>query len=393
MSGKIVRAPSNWTTPHKKMLKEDEDQELIAFDKLLSWVSETGVGTEEQAKIVFKKINAYFYLRCLYPVLPRDPKSMKIFQLNLHFLILGYIIDDAIEKYNENEMKELIAGYNLLQSQVSETFPNFPSIFEMKQLLGNMKNDFSKSAITTMFDYVNKTTLILLEEGEIAEHNVLNYRKRLSNAVAVYFDALLSKTKTGCEISDGAMLWRRCFDALAIAVYMLTEVFSKTLVKNHTLPVSEFYKFYLLSILFCVVINDLHSYERDKLDDTDSVVKVWFKEGSVANMEAATSKVSKILDAIIQQMYLFVEEGKARHPELSEWFERIAYMTVGWIYIHKTVVPRYVSSPFQIEVVEIHENMISNWLLKKDAYGQRVVQQFLKNLNDPQKKNIMLYDE
>jgi hypothetical protein len=91
-----VRVPSKWTVPHKKILTEMEYKELIAIDKLLHWVNETSVTTEEGAKIVFKKLNAYFYLRCLFPILPDDPTSVKIFQLNLHFLILGYIIDIII---------------------------------------------------------------------------------------------------------------------------------------------------------------------------------------------------------------------------------------------------------------------------------------------------------
>ena len=82
-------------------------------------------------------------------------------------------------------------------------------------------------------------------------------------------------------------------------------------------------------------------------------------------------------------MYLFVEEGKVQYRELSEWFECIASMTVGWIYIHKPVVPRYASSPFQVTLVEIQEKMITNWLLEKYVYGQSVVQEFLGNLNDP----------
>lgn len=378
-----VRVPSKWTVPCKNMLAEVEDNELIALDELLHWVNETSLTTEEGAKIVFNKLNAYFYLRCLFPVLPDDPTSVKIFQLNLHFLILGYIIDDKIENYNKDEINELISGYKNLQNQLSETFPKFPSIPEMKQSLCDMKNDFSRSAVATIVDYVNKTTLILLEGGDIAEDQVVKYRKRLSNAIAVYLDALLSKTKTGCEISENEMLWRRCFDALALGVYMSTEVFSKTLVKNHVLPISEFYKFYSLSILFCVVINDLYSYERDKMDDSDSIIKVWFTQKNVTDMTTAASKVAKILNAIIQQMYLLVEEGKAKYPELSEWFECIASMTVGWIYIHKTVVPRYVSSPSQVTLVEIQEKMISNWLLEKDVYGQSVVREFLGNLNNP----------
>ncbi|CAB4036495.1 Hypothetical predicted protein, partial [Paramuricea clavata] len=302
-----VRVPSKWTVPHKKMLTEVEDKELFALDKLLHWVNETSLTTEEGAKIVFKKLDAHFYLRCLFPILPDDSTSVKIFQLNLHFLILGYIIDDKIEKYNQDEINELISGYNNLKNQVSKTFPKFPSISEMKHSLCNMKNDYSISAVATLVDYVNKTTLILLE-GDVAEDKVVNYRKRLSNAIAVYLDALLSKTKTGCEISENEMLWRRCFDALALGVYMSTEVFSKTLVKKHVLPISEFYKFYSLSILFCVVINDLYSYERDKMDDSDSIIKVWFTQKNVTDMTTAASKVAKILNAIIQQMYLFVEE-------------------------------------------------------------------------------------
>ena len=378
-----VRIPTEWTVPHKEALVETDNQELIAMNDLLRWVNETCLTTEEGARLVFKKINAYRYLRCLYPIIPVDPTSLKIFQLNLHFLVLGYIIDDKIESYNMDDMNDLIAGYNHLQNQLSETFPKYPNISEMKKSLASIKNDFSKCAIATIVDFINKTTLILFQGGKIPEDKVLAYRKRLSKSVALYLDALLSKTKTGCEISDNEMLWRRCFDALALAVYMSTEVFSEINVKNHLFPFSEIYKFYFLSILFCIVINDLYSYERDELDDTDSIIKVWYKTKAVTDMKTATSNIAKILDAILQQMYLLIEAGRAKYPELSEWFQRIAFMTVGWMYIHKTVVPRYVSSLYQVTPIEIEENMIPNWLLEKDGYGQKVVQEFLENLSKP----------
>ena len=378
-----VRVPTKWTVPHKEVLVETDNQELIAMNNLLRWVNETCLTAEEGARLVFKKINAYRYLRCLYPIMPVDQTSLKIFQLNLHFLVLGYIIDDKIESYNMDDMADLIAGYNDLQNQLSETIPKYPSISEMKKSLGNVKNDFSKCAIAAIVDFINKTTLILLEGGKIPEDKVLTYRKRLSKSVTLYLDALLSKTKTGCEISENEMLWRRCFDALALAVYMSTEVFSEILVKNHLFPISEIYKFYFLSILFCIVVNDLYSYERDKLDDTDSIVKVWYEKKAVTDMKTATSNIAKILDAIVQQMYLLIEAGKAKHPQLSEWFESIASMTVGWVYIHKTVVPRYASSLYQVTLMEIEEKMIPNWLLEKDGYGQKVVQEFLENLSKP----------
>jgi hypothetical protein len=387
-----VCIPSEWTSPHKDAIAETEDQELIAMNDLLRWVNETRLTTEEGAKIVFKRINAYRYLRCLYPIAPVDPTSLKIFQLNLHFLVLGYIIDDKIEKYNMSDMNELITGYNELQNQVSQMLPKFPSISGMKRSLGNIKNDFSKSAIATIVDFMNKSTLILLEGGKIPEDNVVGYRKRLSKSVALYLDALLSKTKTGCEISENEMLWRRCFDALALPVYMSTEVFSDTLVKNRVLPISEFYKFYFLSILFCIVINDLYSYERDKLEDADSIIKVWYQNKTVTDIKTATSNIAKILEAIVQQMYSLVEGGKAKHPDLTEWFERVASMTVGWIYIHNTVVPRYVSSPHQVTLIEIEKSMVANWLLEKDEYGQMVVQEFLENLTNPSERHPNVAD-
>ena len=379
----VVRVPTEWTAPHKEVLMETDNQELIAMNDLLRLVNEACLTTEERAKLVFKKINAYHYLRCLYPTIPVDPTSLKIFQLNLHFLVLGYIIDDEIESYNMDDMNDLIAGYNYLQNQLSEMFPKYPSLSEMKKSLGNVKNDFSKSAIATIVDFINKTTLILVEGGKIPEDKVLIYRKRLSKSVTLYLDALLSKIKTGCDISENEMLWRRCFDALSLPVYMSTEVFSEILVKNHLFPISEIYKFYFLSIVFSIVINDLYSYERDKLDDSDSIIKVWYKKKAVTDMKTATSNIAKILDAVVKQLYLLIEAGKAKHPQLSEWFESIASMTVGWVYIHKTVVPRYASSSYQVTLTEIEENMIPNWLLEKDGYGQKVVQEFLENLFKP----------
>ena len=92
----------------------------------------------------------------------------------------------------------------------------------------------------------------MVVEGNVPEDKVVTYRKRLSKSVTLYLDALLSMTKTGCEISENEMLWRRCFDALALAVHMSTEVFSKIFVKVHLFPISKIGKFYILSILYFV---------------------------------------------------------------------------------------------------------------------------------------------
>ena len=385
----VVRAPSHWVHPHKEILKQKQNDELVGMNDLIDWATETGVTTEVGARMVFEKLNVYFYLRCLYPNIPNDPTSVKLCQLNLHFIILGYIVDDKIEKYNEREIHELCRGFHELDQEASKMFPQSPSISEMKQSLTNVKNEFSKATLVMMMDYITKYAALLLDHGvELTSQRVFNFRSRLSNAISIYFCALRSKTESGSDVTEGEMLWRRCFDALALPIYMAQELFTKMAEMEEEPPLAVLNELYLLSILYCIVINDLYSYSRDKFDDSDNVLKVWFQENKVSNMREAGSQTCQILNAIVQHMYILIERRKMEYPCAAELFESIAYMTAGWIFIHNTVVPRYEQSPFQVVLEEVEESALPKWLIQKNEYGHAVVREFIETMKETNQKNI-----
>lgn len=112
------------------------------------------------------------------------------------------------------EMNELCDAYDMLEAEVSKTFPKCPSIEEMRNRLQHLKNKFSIAAVTMVMDFVNQSALFFLRQGKTPQDRVDNFRKRLSNAVTIYYQAVRNKVKTGSKISEGKIRLRNCFSML-----------------------------------------------------------------------------------------------------------------------------------------------------------------------------------
>ena len=188
------------------------------------------------------------------------------------------------------------------------------------------------------------------------------------------------------------MLWRRCFDVLALPAYVVPEYFTRA-GEAGEFPVRLLYELYMHGILYSTIINDLYSYHREKFDNCDNVIKVWLQENPATSVEDANKKICKILDAILQFMFEKMEEAKAKYPndlELQALLDYTAYVTVGWIFVHNTAAPRYRESPYQVSLTEIQENEIPKWLKEKDEFGWDTLRQFSKKMNSG--KGILIAD-
>ena len=200
-----VSAPSCWVKNHKEVLTQPEIENLVRMEQLVNWGVACGVADEAGIRKSFQKLNAYVYLRCMYPLVPSDAWSAELFRINLHFTTVGYIVDDRIESYTLEEINELCNGYEELEMEVSKIFPKCPSIEEMRVRLKHLKNKFSIAAITMVMDFVNQSALFFLRQGKTPVDHVDNFRKRLSNAVTIYYQAVRSKVMTGSNVTEGIL--------------------------------------------------------------------------------------------------------------------------------------------------------------------------------------------
>nr|UPI41561.1 TPS1 [Erythropodium caribaeorum] len=387
----FASAPAAWVKHHKEILSQPSDENLIQMDKMIKWATSCGVANETGVRKSFNKLNAYVYLRCMYPLVPPDPWSAEMFRINLHFTTVGYIVDDRIEGYTMEEMTELCDAYDMLEREIKDKFPDCPSIEDMNNSLQLVRNKFSRAAVTMVMDFVNQSALFFLRQGKTSRERVTNFRRRLSNAVTIYYQAIRNKVKMGSHVSEGEMLWRRCFDVLAVPSYLAPESFTAA-IETGEWPIRELYELYIFGILYSTVINDLYSFHREKLNNCDNVIKVWFREESVSSIHEANEKICQILDAIMQYMYQKIEETKAKYrqsQELKALLDYTGYVTAGWIFVHNKAAPRYLESPYQITLKEIPDAEISGWLKSKTPFGWSVIDRFIDKMNSAKGKAVM----
>lgn len=107
------------------------------------------------------------------------------------------------------------------RKKLKRNFPKCPSIEEMKESLKHLKNKFSIAAITMVMDFVNQSALFFLRQGRTCKERVDNFRRRLSNAVSIYYQAVKNKVKTGANVTEG----KRC-EMKYIQKKMVNQTFS-----------------------------------------------------------------------------------------------------------------------------------------------------------------------
>lgn len=362
------------------------------MDKLINLVTECGLCDEASIRKMDKKVNTFQFMWSLVGILPSDQFGKEMFTNCLHFLCGAFLIDDAVENYGAVQMEKLSKAYDLLEQQSSEAFPNFPSISEMKKCLeGSMSSAFDIGSVIFCMQYVNKMALIFLKEGSTPENVVLDARRKTSNAISISLQAVLIKAKHGSKVAPNEMLWRRIFDGLVILFYEFGELVSGVTkyVQEHVAVVTELR---ILGCLYCIVINDLYSYHRDKLSLSDSIIKTWLAQNTVSDLSEATTKCCQILDVVMKYILERVEECKLRFPDCPEFLallESTVYTTVGWVFSHKIIVPRYTESALQVAIVELEKEEIPVWLAEKDEYGFNVVKHIVEAMNNKGNKGIM----
>lgn len=388
---KEVRAPRKWVQRQREMQKVKVDDNLISMDELIELVVECGLCDEASVKKMYERTNTYQFMWTLIPTVPSDQWQFEIFKTSLHFLCALFLVDDAVESYSEKQMKEMSDAYDMLEKQVCEKFPCFPSINEMKQSLKHLNNPFDIASITFCMHYVNKIASVLVNEGSTPQNVVYNFRRRTSNAISISFQAVLIKAKLGSNVTGDEMLWRRVYDGLVILFYQFGELVLG-LTKNTEKYMTVITELRLLGCLYCIVINDLYSYHRDKLVSSDNIIKTWLLGKVVSNLSEASSRCCEILDAVMQYMHERVERIRQSYPgcpELEALLETTVYTTVGWIFAHTAVVPRYSESPLKVHLVEVEESELHTWFCEKNHYGRSVIQKFLKAVNDEKHKGIL----
>ena len=108
---------------------------LLGLQEMIDWAAECELCDEELVKQYCKKVQPYFFMRSMYPVIPDDTLCREIFKVLVHFVLLLYVADDQMELQSEEEGRNLCAGFAQLDDRSRESFPEFPTVEEMKKIV------------------------------------------------------------------------------------------------------------------------------------------------------------------------------------------------------------------------------------------------------------------
>ena len=386
--GKEVRVPSQWTALSKEILKEKEDPELLDMDGMIKWIVECDMGDESAIRAYEKNLKPYHFLRLIFPILPKDKLCVEAFKVFLNFLNASYCCDDRLEiECDANDMVKICNAFENLNEQLCEIFPQVPTIKEMQCSLKFLSESKLISPVVLLMDAVNKVASSIVEFGNYSETAVLEFRRRFSNTIALYLRGMELERRILPKDTENKTIWRRIFNAGALAFIPYVEISSFSLgkVKEHIPTISEMY---VVSSLVCTLVNDLYSYHREtseaQLFDCDSVIKKWFSNKEVSSMPEAVERVTRILNATMQYMFEKVRHVKLDYPnspEVHVLYEYIAYTAVGWMFIHDKSCDRYKDSPWKLSLTDVEDDEVQEWLACKDSYGFKVLNQFLEKSN------------
>ena len=391
--GKEVRVPSQWAALSKEILKEKEDPELLDMDGMIKWLSECDVCDESTTRAYKKKLNSYYFMRLLYPILPKDKLCLEAWKIFLHYSVAIFCFDDRLEmECDHNDMEKVCNAYESLNEQIDEMFPQVLTIKEMQSSLKFLSDSKLIASVVISVDFVNKVTSSIIKYGNYSEAVVLEFRRRLSNMVAQYFRSVQLERTILPRNAANKTLWRRIFNGgpLVFTPYVEISLFSLGKVKEHIPTINEML---VVSAFLCIVVNDLYSYYREENESvlSDNVVRQWLGDKEISSMPEAVKKVTRIANACMQYMFKKVQRVKLDYPNSPEahvLYEYIAYTAVGGLFIHEQGCERYADSPWRMLLTDVEDDEVQEWLACKDSHGFEVLNQFLEKSN-PKAKRII----
>lgn len=380
---KEVRIPSDWTFEKKEVLKEEIDPELLNVDELVKWFIETEAGDESIIRKYVKVIRPYYCGRYLYTNLPKNRLCREAFKAFTYSIIGLYLIDDMMEKEcDASDMDKICSEYDKLDEKLCEIFPKVSTLQELKSLLKFLPSAKLRAPILTRMDLVNRVTALMLQDGNVSEKVVFNFRRLLSNTASLFLKGVKFETKTTVEATENEVLWSRITAGAPLVLAPYVEISSFAIGKIPKVLAHTVVEMYVVSSLLCVITNDLYSYHRETTNaiPCDNVITFWLRKKEIKCIPEAVVRCTRIFNAIMQYMYEKVENVKTQYPENPEihtLFLNIAHLTTGWIYYHDQGCDRYKDSPWRLTLADVNEDEVQQWLADKDSYGVLMLDQFL----------------
>lgn len=168
-------------------------------------------------------------------------------------------------------------------------------------------------------------------------------------------------------------------DIMALPFLPVNEVMSGAIGKSkaHVILVSELY---LLSSIFCALINDCYSYHKDMKEGcTTNVIMELVETKKVSDKHEALAKVIEIANSIIKYMYQKIEKIKQENPnnpELHKVLDYTGMATVGWFFSHDTT-PRYKATIWRLSLVEVEGMELEEWKTSQEEEKSDFLRHFL----------------
>ncbi|CAB4028087.1 Hypothetical predicted protein [Paramuricea clavata] len=389
---KELRVPKEWNKYHPDIANESVDPELFSEDELFSWMEDLDLShnKSEVAKYV-QSGKPYHLMRHQVVLLPKSALSRRLFKLWTMTVVPLFMSDDVLEALSEVEMHKICAGIQLLDDQIRQQFPRFPTIAEMKQslLLQKVDEKFIPHIIY-LLDFANNVAKSIIDQGNFSKEDVNYYWRRLVVTITLYFQGVEVEVKHNvCSYFEN--VWTRVLASGVMVYSPFQEIVAGSVIKN-TEHLSLLNELYFLATVFVMVTNDIYSYGREARLDVSkqpcSMVKTiaGCKEASAES--DAVIKCVEILNAVVKTMYQKIEKAKQDIPanqDVCKLLDKIGIATVGWYYWH-IYCPRYDDSRWRLSIVGVENDELEEWRKGNDEERLQEVLPLLVNCSSKAKK-------
>ncbi|CAB4043269.1 Hypothetical predicted protein, partial [Paramuricea clavata] len=387
---KELRVPKEWNKYHEDIVNESVDPELFSEDELFSWLEELDLShnKSEVAKYVHG-VRPYHLMRHQVVLIPNNALCRQLFKLWTKTVIALFMSDDVLERLNEDEMHQICNAIQLLDDQIREEFPRFPTIAEMKQslLLQKVDEKFIPHIIYFL-DFANNVAKSIIDQGNFSKEDVNDYWRRLVVMIMLYYQGVEVEDKhIVCSYSEDVLT--RLLTAAAMVWLQVQELVVGYVIKN-TEHVSLLNQLYFLAVVYAMVVNDVYSYTREMNLDVGICNMVQTIAGSKeASAESdAVIKCVEILNAVVKTMYQKIEKAKQKNPanrDLWKLLDNIGMATVGWYYCQH-YSPRYDDSLWRLSIVDVENDELEEWRKCNDEEQLQEVLPLLINCSPKAKK-------
>ena len=247
---KHVRIPATWLYPHEKVLRDPPKRDSATPKELITWLChEVKLGDEHVVNDTFHHLKPYLFVSLMYPRVPSDLWCLKLYELNVYFLVAAYILDDYhMEKYPRTLVKKMVEAFDSVNKDMEECFPDCPDGPEVVKSLSYVTNASSRNIIATMIDYINRSSLIVWNSGRVPLNKAKDFRKRMAGTLRAYLHAVQMKDSEWSTWSIAQDLWSRCPESGAPCFYLSNEFFSGFLERH---PLFQCRRFMIIT---CMVL-------------------------------------------------------------------------------------------------------------------------------------------